>query len=1096
MTHAELHCHTHYSVLDGASTSEEYFQHAKKIGIKAVAQTDHGTVAGWREHQRQAKAYGIKPILGIEAYYTPDRFDRTTAAKRTDGTGVYSHLILLAQNEVGMKNIENLSRIAWTEGYYHKPRMDAQILGENSEGVIALSACMGGIIAKHLEKGNEEGAVEATKQFKDIFEDRFFIELMESNSLELNNKLLDLGKRFDIRPVVTSDSHMATSKDRALTEAMKILSMTSKRRKTPDFSVMAKMNALEAINYLYPDRALNYTDLELYLHTREEHVKNLAAHGIGEEAVDNTLLIADMVGDYAYYEKLDTLPKFPDADDEVLELRRRVEHAIQTKDGGTLDTPEIRERVFGLEIPTIEKLKLSGYFLIEADFVDYANNNDILVGYGRGSAVSYMTNYLLGITGINPMPYNLLPERFLSVDREDPADVDTDFAIDGRYKVKAYAQRKYENVSNIATVGYYRDKSALKAAAKVFGANYTMTQRLLNRVTSIEEFATHPETREYRERYPHVVPMARQLNGKIDKFGIHAGGIILSREPIEKYVPIQTTKDPSDEAAGRVPIAANDMRELADMGFVKYDLLGLRTLSIVDDCIRLIQERHNKFIDIKKIPLDDQNIYRMISEGRTAGLFQVEASASTKTVFDMGGVSNFLELVASNALVRPGAANSTVGETYINGKLTGDVSFIHEEMEEVTRETFGAVLYQEQQLLLCERIAGLSKADANKVRKAVSKKVAKDLAVWKDQFIAGATTKVGAAKAKAIWTDLEASADYAFAKSHAVGYSMLTYLTGYLKYYYPLEFLLSSLNRMTGSKTDRMKTLKYLIEAKRLGIRVVLPHVNTSETKNTIQRDEKGEYILMGLTQIKYIAGKNVAPLMRARPFKNYAEMKAANLNDRVMYALNAVGAAAFPDNPRRGNEKDNYFEFLALPTFETKDIPPRVYAQMQPLLEYNEESTFVTMALVGGDRKKPGWRLIDMVDETATASAFVPPDADIEVGGVYIFLISNNSVVRWITTEELLTDTGGEFQEFLEAQSFPDIGELEARVVAFTSRSTKAGKLMADMVICDEDKEMIGVKVFPQQFPQAHTKCKPGAVVKMQLAETTDGTVFVQGID
>lgn len=1098
MKHVELHNHTHYSILDGASTPREYLARAKELGMSHMAITDHGTTAGHREFQREAKEAGIKPILGIEAYITPDRFDRRTAANRQDGTGIYNHVTLLAANEIGLSNIEHMNKLAWTEGFYHKPRIDLELLEQYGEGVIALSGCMSGMIAKPLLNGMPDKAHEYARRYKEILGDRLFIEVMESNSLELNNQLIEIGKQYDIKPIVTSDCHMAVKEQLPLAEAMLLLNTGVKVRKEPDLPRASKLEIMDAINYLYPRRnkegkeiRMSFSEFELWLHTYQEHQSNLEKQGIGPEAIDNTMLVADMIGDYPYHEALDTLPPFEGVDNEVIALRERTYEGLKRRG---MDTPENRERV-DMELATIEAKNLSGYFLIETDFIDYAVENDILTGYGRGSAVSYLTNYALGITKINPMPYNLLPERFLSLDREDPADIDTDFAIDGRYKVKEYAQRKYANVSNIATVGYYKDKSAIKAAAKVFKAPFTDTQKLSNKITTIEEFEQHPDTKEYRTKYPHVIPLAKKLNGRIQNFGMHAGGIILSREPIENYAPMQTANDPSDAAAGRVPVAALDMRELADMGFVKYDLLGLRTLSIVDDAIRLIEQRHGVKIDIEEIPLDDANLYNMISEGRTSGLFQAEASASTKTILDMGGVSNFAELVASNALVRPGAANSTVGETYITGKKTGKVGFIHEDIREVTAETYGAVLYQEQQLLLCEYIAGMSKADANKVRKAISKKIPEDLAVWKDEFIEGATKKLGQAKAEKVWKDLEASADYAFAKAHAVGYSMLTLLTAYLKYYYPIEFLVSSFNRMDKSnKTDRMKMVKYLIEARRMGIRVKLPHVNVSGVDMEISSDEEGDYIRMGLSQIKGIGGKTAGPLIRHRPFNNYAEIKAleeetgSGIGKAVTKALNAVGAAAFEDNPRTGNERENFFTYLSLPSFETKDIPPRMLVQFRDLIDYDDGETFVCMGIVGGDKKQPTWRLIDIVDETAVASAFVEPDSDIQVGQVYVFLISKNSVVKYITTDEIINDQGGAFQEFLEATELSDVPEGKARVVAFKSRRTRAGKMMANVIFADEYKNMIDALVWPSDFPKAYTMCREGKVLDVTFSELEDG--------
>ena len=1097
MTHVELHNHTHYSILDGASTPAEYMARASELGMEYLAITDHGTTAGWREHQRQATASGIKPILGIEAYITTDRFDRTSAAKREDGTAVYNHITLLAQDAQGAANIEKMSQIGWSEGFFHKPRIDIPVLEEYSEGIIALSGCMSGMVAKALIKENPEQAVAFAKQFKEILGDRYYIEVMESNEEWLNRALIAIADELKIEPVVTSDCHMARKDDLPLAESMLILNTNPKKRYEIEHSRTAKMNMLDALDYLYPDRKMSFSEFELWLHTTEEHLANLEKHGLDGRPVENTNKVAAMIGDYAYFEKLDTLPDMGDDAHERLVMRT---YEGLKKRG--IDTPENHERI-AMELGIIEDLDLARYFLIECDLCDYADREKILRGYGRGSAVSYLTNYALGITKINPMPYNLLPERFLSLEREDPADIDTDFAIDGRYKVKSYAARTYDHVSNIANVVYYKDKSALKAAAKVCKAPFGETQKLLNHITSIEEFEakSDPEFESYRKKYPHVVPLAKKLAGRIQSFSMHAGGIILSEKPIEDYVPLQTANDPSDEAAGRVPVAALDMRELADIGFVKYDLLGLRTLSIVDDCIKLVKERHGVDIDIEDIPLDDKNLYNMISEGRTAGLFQAEAGASTKVILDMGGVSNFAELVASNALVRPGSANSSVGKTYMDGKLTGNVKKFHPAIDELLEETYGAVLYQEQQLLLCEYIAGMSKADANKVRKAISKKILADLEVYKEEFIAGATKTLGVRKAKAVWEDLEASADYAFAKAHAVGYSMLTLLTAYLKYYYPIEFLTSALNRMnSASKTDRMKTLRYLIEAKRLGIRVKLPHVNNSAAGLTIGSDDEGDFILMGLSQIKYISDKTALPLIAHRPYTSYEDVvelskpgKGLGVTKRTLDSLNKVAAASFHDNPATGFESDNYFTYLNLPTFDVKDVPPHIYAQFRPLAEFTEDETFVCMGIVGGDKSKPGWRLIDIVDETATASAFVPPDCDIAIGEVYVFLIAKNSVIEWIRTDEL--DDEGVLQQFLHRKRL-NIDENKQVVIHFSPRKTKAGKFMANLTLANRDKEMVTALVWPSMFSMAYTHAPTGAVVQAELNELDDGGYAIASIN
>lgn len=1091
MQHAELHVHDGYSVLDGASTPAEYMARAKEIGITHLAQTNHGTNIGHREFLRQAKDAGIVPILGQEAYITSDRFDRTSQNKRQDGTSVYNHITLLAINAKGLENLDTLSRIGWTEGFYYKPRIDLEVLEQYNEGIVALSGCMSGMIAKAISNNDRAMAEKYAAKFKSIFGDRFFMEVMESNTKGLNTKLVKLAAKYNIPVVVTSDCHMASADDLWLAESMLILNTDPKRAEI-DRSKLTQATFVEKLNYMYPDRSMSFTEFQLWLHTYEEHKANLEKHGIGEEALANTMVIANMVEDYPYHEGLDLLPVV--SDDAVTELRQEVYKGLETRG---INTDENLARV-NYELDTIEALGLSNYFLIAKDYVDYATDNDILTGYGRGSAVSYLTNYALRLTKINPMPYNLLPERFLSVDRTDPADIDTDFAIDGRYRVKRHVEQKYGNVSNILTITDYKDKSAIKAAAKVVGVPFAVSQKIGKTVETIAEYERHKDLAKVRQQYPDLAKLAKALVGRVQSTGMHPGGVILSAEPIERFIPIQTGTDPSDEGAGRVPIAGGDMRELADIGFVKYDLLGLRTLSIVDDALKLIKKRHGVDIDIESIPLDDANIYNMISEGHTALLFQAEQSASTRTIINMGGVSNFDELVASNALVRPGSANSSVGKTYMRGKKTGKTNFIHKDAEWFTQETYGAILYQEQQLLLCQEIAGMSPAHANKVRKAISKKIPEDLAVWKDEFINGATDKLGRTKAEAVWKDLEASADYAFAKAHAVGYSMLTLLTAYLKYYYPIEYITSALSRLKSSnKSDRMKMLSYLLEVRRLGIRVKMPHVNKSDIQISIQTDEDGDYIRFGLESIKGIGAKTAKRILDHAPYASYEALtivageKYSGIGAGVLAALNAVGAAAFEDNPRTGNEKDNYYKYLNVPALAS-DIDDDIKAQFFPLAEHDEAQTYVTMAMAQQITKRDHWQRVDFLDETGVAGIFTEPGEDFETGQIYVIMVSNNSIIAKCRIEDLDSSPLG---RFLGTKTMDDLPDSMYKVFALSTRTTKAGKRMGTIVVVDNQKELHGAVVFPKIYPQVHTLCKPGTVVDIEFNELDDGQYAVERV-
>lgn len=1108
MQYTELHLHTFYSLLDGLNSPEEYMARAKEIGMTHLAETEHGTNSGHRAFQRAAKEAGIVPILGQEMYISAtDRFDRRAKAKREDGTNVYNHIIVIAQNETGLNNLNRLSEIGWTEGFYSKPRIDMEVLEEHNEGLVILSGCLSGLIAKAIEAGNKELANQYTMEFKRIFGERFFIEVQGHNPANINKGLMAMSRIHDVKPVVTSDCHYAREEDLWLEEAMLILSTNPKSAKNIDFSKSQKMDFIERFNYLYPivdengeeTSRMSFQEYEIFLKSAEQQKAALKRHGIGDDAITNTMIVANMIGDYPYHEGLDLLPKPTNGDpDEILEAKAWA----GLKEKGKADIPEYRDRLRE-ELDIIKGLGFSTYFLIEEDIVDFAERSDIEVGPGRGSGVGSLVNYCLGITKPDPIEHKLLFFRFLDPGREDKPDIDTDIQDDRRGEVKGYVTRKFKNVASIATFGTFQGKNSVRDAARVFMVPLGEVNKALKGAdwpAGMDFFEQWEETErgsEFAKKYPEVMKLARFMYKRLRTQGMHAGGIIVSSEPINRYAPMQSAKDSNDEAGERVPLVAVDMGEAESIGFVKYDFLGLKALSIISETKKSIKARYNVDIDLMSIPLDDKDVYKNLSEGYTKGVFQCEAVPYTNLLIAMGGVSNFDELVASNALVRPGAMKSTAGEAFIKRKQGQEmIEYPHVKMHDYTKDTYGVVIYQEQVMLTMTELAGMSMSTANKVRKIIGKK--RDVAEfeqYKAEFIEGASQHVSEKVAERLWHDFEAHAGYSFNKSHAVAYSLVSYWTAWLKQHYPLEFMTAVLKK----EDDKDSRLDYLIETKRMGIRVMLPHVNVSGPDFEIQHVNGDDVIRFGLNDIKFISGKISSRLIEQRPFANYADlqeragMKGSGISTRVLDSLNKVGAAAFSDNPRTGEERDNFFEYLAIPAFEQKNLPPRMVAQFRPLDEFSTEESFVSMAMVRGIKTGPGWARVELVDETGSAGVFTSEHTLIETGQMYVFLIANNRVSRYITVDELVDGAGGTFQEFLEFSSFPDIPEGMVRVVAFNGRTTKAGKRMADVTFCDGEKNMITALVWPSMFPEAHTKCREGRVLDVKFKELDGGGYAVE---
>ena len=1088
MNFTHLHVHSYYSLMDGLNSPEELCQAALDAGQTAIAITDHGTLSSHRDMQIAAKKLGIKPILGVEAYISPtDRFDRSS--KTDKSIQAYNHIILLAKNAKGLANINSLQELAWNEGFYHKPRIDREILNEYKEGIIVLSGCLNGLISKAIERSEFSEAKMVLKDFQKNFGDDFYVEVQSHNPQEINSKLLELADELGIKAVATGDAHFAKEEDRILEEALLILSTSPKVDKDSDFDMSRNMkDMLDRFNYLYPDRRISFQDMNLFIQSRTEIEADFNKAGITRTDIyENTMEIANKVKDYEFHQNLDLLPvPKTDADDKLRELVLKGLERLQ-KASDEVYLARVEE-----ELSVIASKNFASYFLVVGDMINWAKETGIRVGPGRGSAAGSLVCYALGITDVDPIKYDLLFFRFINPERNDFPDIDTDFEDRRRKEVKEYLKKKFKHVASISTYTYFKDKGVIRDAARVFMVPLQEVNRATKQIDTFEDFLSSPNTKEFRNKYPEVVWLADRLRGRIRSVGVHAAGVVVAKDDLRKYAPVESREDAQDKVSGRIPVVAYDMDTVADIGLIKLDALGLKTLSVISDTLESIKNRHNKSINLSELPLDDPKVYQMLSEGYTKGVFQAEATPYTNLLMKMG-VDKFEDLVASNALVRPGAMN-TVGAAYINRKQGKEaVDYSHVLMKDFTENTYGVIIYQEQVMQACVHLGGMSWSEADKVRKIIGKKKdAKEFDQFKDQFIAGASKHIAQKKAEELWHDFEAHAGYSFNRSHAVAYSMLSYYTAWLKSYYPLEFMFSILK----NENDKDARTEYLIESKRLGLKIMLPHINESDVYFSL----KDEGIRFGLAEVKFISDSIANKIMGLRPFKNYSDFidkaskKGSGVNSRAIAALNSIGGAAFPDNPRSGQEKDNYYEYLGIPTFNLAGIPPRIKAQARPIEEFDDLGSFVMFGMVKSIKRGTGWARVELVDETGTIGLFHNEDTQIETNQMYFILVGDNRIARYIKVSEIDPNGSDLFVDYLYRKEY-DLQEDEYMVVNFNPYKTKAGKMMSHIVLSNKEKELTRAIVFPTMYKMSLAKMREGMKCKVVLSKLDDGTLNIKEI-
>lgn len=877
--YVHLHNHTQYSLLDGLTKLPDLFNFVKEQGMSAVAMTDHGTLSGVIDFYKEAGANGIKPIIGMEAYVA----SRTIHDREPGKDKQYYHVILLAMNNVGYKNLMKLSTIANLEGIYYKPRIDHNLLEEYNEGIICLSGCASGEIGDALKNDQYDQARDIAAWYKSIFGDRYYLEFQDHGHPEhpsnwsvqttINDGLFKIAKELDIPGVVTCDAHYLRHSDQ---EAHEILL------------------CVQTGSFMSDEKRMSLSDFELHVTEPAEVISRWGADH--PEFITNTKAIADRCDVSIELGKI-LIPKFPvpEGEDEKSYLDKLVYRGLAwrygTKDGAGISEAEavdlpiaevkkllpeaVAERAT-YELGVIESMGFNGYFLIVADFINWGKDQGIVFGPGRGSAAGSIIAYAMKITELDPLKYDLLFERFLNPDRISMPDVDIDIQDSRRNEVIQYCVEKYgtERVANIVTFGRMAARNAVKDVARVLQVPYSEADRFAKMIpppvqgkhiplkVSLEKDHDLKNEYETNETARRVFDLAVQMEGTIRSHGVHAAGVVIAPEAIVNYTPLEMAQ--KGVVATQYP-----MGPVEELGLLKMDFLGLSNLTIIKNALRIIKRVYGKDIDINSLPLDDEETFKLFQRGDTTGVFQLESAGMKRYLRELKPTA-FEDIIAMCALYRPGPMQFI--DSFIKRKHGEEkITYLHPGMEPALASTYGILVYQEQFMQISKDWAGFTGGQADTLRKAVGKKKIDLMRKVKKEFVEGAVSHSGAnpATAEKFWDQLEEFANYCFNKSHAACYGLIAYQTAYLKAHYPSAFMAAV---MTSDYDDTDRLAIEITECKHMNIKVQAPDVNESFAEFAVVPDTND--IRFGMNAIKNVGAGAVEEIVRARDEAPFADLE------------------------------------------------------------------------------------------------------------------------------------------------------------------------------------------------------------------------------
>ncbi len=883
--YTHLHLHTEYSLLDGACRIEEVVSRAKALGQTSLAITDHGVLYGAVAFYKECKKQGVKPIIGCEVYVAPRRrFDKIH--------GVDSdryHLILLCKNETGYKNLTELVSKAWTEGFYTKPRIDRELLEKYHDGLVCLSGCLFGEVAQKILTRNMGDAFETAEFYKSIFGDDYYLEVQNHDMVEEREVLdgvLDISRKLNIPIVATNDTHYIDKSDA---------------------DIQTVLIAIQTNKVVGEDNALEFSNDEFYLKSGDEMANAFSDY---PQAVSNTQIISDKCN-FDFEFGVTKLPLFDIGDRDHKEFLKT--ECIKGLTSLMGNIPEIYTDRLNYELSVINEMGFNDYFLIVADFIRFAKSKGIPVGPGRGSAAGSLAAYALGITGIDPIKNNLLFERFLNPERVSMPDIDIDFCYERRGEVIDYVTEKYgaDRVAQIVTFGTLQAKAAVRDVARALGLPYStgdivakqLTRDFRDIKTALEKNNDLKVLYDTDENIKKIIDTAMRLEGMPRHASTHAAGVVITRDKVSSYVPLSKNGDQT--------VTQFTMTEIEQLGLLKMDFLGLRTLTVIDDAVKYINKTEPDF-DISKIPLDYEPVFSEMSKGNTIGVFQCESAGMTNLIVNMKP-EKFSDIAAAIALYRPGPMYF-IGQYLDNRKNPSHISYRTPELKAILDETNGCMVYQEQVMQVFRTLAGYSYGRADVVRRAMSKKKRDVMESEREIFINGLKNEIGeyiingAVKngidektADDVFSDMISFASYGFNKSHTAAYGLIAYQTAYLKVKYPKAFMAALLTSVIG---DERKTVVYINECNRLKINVLPPHINRS----TLSFDVVGENIAFSLLGIKNIGSALIKKIVNSRiedgEFKSYWDfckrISGQELNRRALECLIKAGALDGMDMNRK----------------------------------------------------------------------------------------------------------------------------------------------------------------------------------------------------
>lgn len=1019
-----LHVHTEYSLLDGSIRIKDLVSQTKILGMDAVAITDHGSMFGVVQFYKEAKKQGIKPILGSEVYVAMNKYTEKEPKDKSQ-----YHLVLLAETNHGYENLMKIVSEAYVNGFYYKPRIDHDILKANSKGIIALSACLGGEVQQYLLDHNYEKAKEIAKEYVDIFgEDNFFLELQNhgiEEQISVNSDLIKLSEELNIGLICSNDVHYLRKEDAVVHDVL----LCIQTGKTVD-----------------EKNRMKFPTEEFYLKSPDE--MNFL-FGKYNNAMENTVLISERCNVELEFGKLH-LPEFK-LPDGYTNSEYLYELAMNGVKEIYIDiTEEIQDR-FNYEFKTIVDMGFVDYFLIVWDFIKYAKDNQIMVGPGRGSAAGSIISYGLGIIDIDPLEYGLLFERFLNPERITMPDIDIDFCYERREEVIQYVINKYgsDKVAQIATFGTMAAKGAIRDVGRAINMAYSQVDYIAKMIPTdlgmtigkaLEVNKTLKEEYDNNEEVKNLIDMAMAVEGLSRHTSTHAAGVVISKEPITKYAPLLRNGDSIT--------TQYNMIELEELGLLKMDFLGLRTLTVIRDAVKLIEENHGIKVDFKKISYEDSNVLEMFARAETLGIFQFESPGMRAFLKELKP-NVFENLIAANSLYRPGPMNQI--PTFVACKHDNSlIEYIHPKLEHILDVTYGCIVYQEQVMQIVRDIGGYSLGQADLVRRAMGKKKMDVMEKERKNFIYGKVDDNGniivpgairngvdEKSATKIYDLMIDFANYAFNKSHSAAYAVVAFRTGWLKHYYPVEFMAAQISSQMGSTAS---VSLYIQECKRLGIDMLPPDINTSFSKFTASENQ----IRFGLTAVKNVGENFIKAIVNSRingPFINFVDFieriekeDSSAMNKRAVESLIKGGALdCLGDNrtqylavfektidgihaDRKRNLEGQYSLFDSVENnFKTDNLPDLKEFPQKTLLSMEKEMLGIYVSghpLESYDielKRLSNITTAELLEESNESNNVVEKHRDgerVTMGGIIVEkknkITKNNNMMAFITLEDL----------------------------------------------------------------------------------------------